>query len=89
MTQASAKARIEQLANPFRPGNGVTPPYLAGREALLDAYESFISEAPLHANWAMTGLRGTGKTVLLGEFAARAEQVGWLTLQRELGDRHR
>jgi hypothetical protein len=44
---------------------------------------------PLHANWALTGLRGTGKTVLLGEFAARAERSGWLTLQRELGDRHR
>jgi hypothetical protein len=43
----------------------------------------------LHANWALTGLRGTGKTVLLGEFATRAERAGWLTLQRELGDRHR
>ena len=27
--------------------------------------------------------------MLLGEFAARAERAGWLTLQRELGDRHR
>ncbi len=44
---------------------------------------------PLHANWTLTGLRGTGKTVLLAEFAARAERAGWLTLQRELGDRHR
>lgn len=35
------------------------------------------------------GLRGTGKTVLLGEFATRAERAGWVTLQRELGDRHR
>jgi hypothetical protein len=86
---AQPKPRNERLANPFRPGNGVAPPYLAGRDGLLAAFESFISEAPLHANWTLTGLRGTGKTVLLAEFAARAERAGWLTLQRELGDRHR
>ena len=67
----------------------MAPPYLAGRDALLDAFDEFLAERPLHANWALTGLRGTGKTVLLGEFAARAEHAGWLTLQRELGERHR
>jgi hypothetical protein len=78
------------LPNPFRPGNGVPPPYLAGRDRLLADFEDWLlEEPPLHANWALTGLRGTGKTVLLGEFAARAERAGWLTLQRELGDRHR
>jgi len=78
------------LPNPFRPGNGVAPPYLAGRDRLLGAFEDWLlEEPPLHANWALTGLRGTGKTVLLGEFATRAERAGWLTLQRELGDRHR
>jgi hypothetical protein len=78
------------LRNPFRPGNGVPPPYLAGRDRLLAAFEDWLlEEPPLHANWALTGLRGTGKTVLLGEFVTRAERAGWLTLQRELGDRHR
>jgi hypothetical protein len=78
------------LPNPFRPGNGVAPPYLAGRDPVLNAFEDWlIEQPPLHANWALTGLRGTGKTVLLGEFATRAERAGWLTLQRELGDRHR
>jgi len=78
------------LPNPFRPGNGVPPPYLAGRDRLLAAFEDWLlEEPPLYANWSLTGLRGTGKTVLLGEFATRAERAGWLTLQRELGDRHR
>ncbi len=78
------------LANPFRPGNGVPPPHLAGRDQLLAAFEDWlIEQPPLYANWALTGLRGTGKTVLLGEFVTRAERAGWLTLQRELGDRHR
>jgi hypothetical protein len=90
MTQAEVKARTEQLANPFRPGNGVAPPYLAGRDALLAEYERFLGETyPPHANWTLTGIRGTGKTVLLGEFAGRGERAGWLCLERELGDRHR
>ncbi|MEX0630069.1 MAG: hypothetical protein WEE67_09980 [Chloroflexota bacterium] len=78
------------LPNPFRPGNGVPPPYLAGRDPVVAAFEDWLVEQPtLYANWTLTGLRGTGKTVLLGEFATRAERAGWLTLQRELGDRHR
>ena len=90
MTQAEPRARTEQLANPFRPGNGVAPPYLAGRDALLAEFERFLGEAhPPHANWALTGIRGTGKTVLLGEFATRGERGRWLCLERELGDRHR
>jgi hypothetical protein len=90
MAGAALARQPNPLPNPFRPGNGVPPPYLAGRDEVLTAFEDWLLEAPpLHANWALTGLRGTGKTVLLGEFAARAERAGWLTLHRELGDRHR
>jgi hypothetical protein len=90
MTQAEPNARLEQFANPFRPGNGVAPPYLAGRDPLLAEFEQFLDEVhPPHANWALTGIRGTGKTVLLGEFATRGERGQWLCLERELGDRHR
>jgi hypothetical protein len=78
------------LANPFRPGNGVPPPYLAGRDALLGEFSRFLAEPhPPHFNWSLTGLRGTGKTVLLGEFTTRAERAGWVCSARELGDRHR
>lgn len=90
MTQTEPRARTEQLTNPFRPGNGVAPPYLAGRDPLLAEFERFLSEPhPPHANWTLTGIRGTGKTVLLGEFASRGEGSGWVCLERELGDRHR
>jgi hypothetical protein len=90
MNQAEPKGRTEQLTNPFRPGNGVAPPYLAGRDPLLAEFERFLGEVhPPHANWALTGIRGTGKTVLLREFAARGERGRWLCLERELGDRHR
>jgi len=80
----------EQSANPFRPGNGVLPAYLAGREKPLAEFDAFVADPhPLHANWTVTGLRGTGKTVLVETAAAHAEAAGWLTLERELGERHR
>ena len=90
MTDLESNHRTEQLANPFRPGNGVAPPFLAGRDALLGEFERYLGEThPPHANWTLTGIRGTGKTVLLGEFATRGERAGWLCLGRELSDRHR
>jgi len=47
----------DQLANPFRPGNGVLPAYLAGREKPLAEFDAFIADShPLHANWTVTGL---------------------------------
>lgn len=89
MSQAHTAEMKAEVANPFRPGNGVAPPYLAGRDRLLAEFEGFVDERPLHPNWTLTGLRGTGKTVLVNEFAARAERAGWLTLERELSERHR
>ena len=85
MNDSALARQPNPLPNPFRPGNGVPPPYLAGRDPVLQSFEDWLLEAPpLHPNWTVTGLRGTGKTVLLGEFATRAERAGWLTLQREL-----
>ncbi len=90
MTSSALARQPNPLPNPFRPGNGVPPPYLAGRDQLLAEAEDWLFEdPPLHANWTLTGLRGTGKTVLLGEIMLRAERADWLTLERELGDRHR
>jgi len=89
MSQAQTAEMKAEVANPFRPGNGVPPPYLAGRDRLIAEFEGFVDARPLHPNWTLTGLRGTSKTVLLNEFAARAERAGWLTLERELSERHR
>ena len=50
--------RTEPLANPIRPGNGVPPPFLAGRDDLLAEFERFLGEAhPVHANWTLTEIR--------------------------------
>jgi ribosomal protein L30/L7E len=59
--------------NPFRPGVGTKPLYLAGREQSLRRFRSVIRAAPEQpANMRLTGLRGVGKTVLLREFQAVA-----------------
>ena len=32
-------------------------------------FDAFIAQQPLHPNWTLTGLRGTGKTVLIAELS--------------------
>jgi DNA-binding transcriptional ArsR family regulator len=64
--------------NPFRPGVGTKPLYLAGRDQSLRRFRSVIRAAPEQpANLRLTGLRGVGKTVLLGEFREVAQELGW------------
>src|SRR5438067_3339087 len=77
--------------NPFRPGMGLEPPYLADREAQLDRFARFLGGFPdFPRNVRLTGLRGVGKTVLLQHFARTAEELGWVVVSREwsehLGD---
>lgn len=64
--------------NPFRPGVGTRPLHLAGRDGPLRRFRATLRSAPEQpANMRLTGLRGVGKTVLLGEFERLAEEDGW------------
>jgi DNA-binding transcriptional ArsR family regulator len=64
--------------NPFRPGVGTKPLFLAGRDQSLRRFGSVIRAAPEQpANVRLTGLRGVGKTVLLGEFHEVALKSNW------------
>ncbi len=75
--------------NPFRPGVGTRPVYLAGRGAEVRRFRSALRSAPeIPANIRLTGLRGVGKTVLLSEFERVAAEEGWATAQLELEPRH-
>jgi hypothetical protein len=75
--------------NPYRPGVGTRPAYLAGRESALRSFDAILRGAPEQAaNLRVTGLRGVGKTVLLAEFAERARSNGWIVVSLELGPRH-
>src|SRR6266851_1604983 len=49
--------------NPFRPGMGLDPPYLADRAAELDRFDKYLAGFPTFPrNVRLTGLRGVGKT---------------------------
>lgn len=77
------------MQNPFRPGNGIEPPYLAGRSAILKEFEESLDEFEhgLPRNLAIFGLRGTGKTVIMRRFVSIAESKGWITVSREFSKR--
>lgn len=67
----------EQFQNPFRPGAGHPPPYLAGREEEKKKFLKFLEQDVIMENMILTGLRGTGKTVLLDSFKPLAIADGW------------
>jgi hypothetical protein len=75
--------------NPYRPGVGVRPLYLAGREAPLRRFEAMLRAAPeQQANMRVTGLRGVGKTVMLEVFAEYAQAANWEPAFMELQPAH-
>ena len=77
-------------SNPFRPGVGLQPAYLAGRDGDLRKFRRLLAGAPgIPANARMTGLRGVGKTVLLQRFQEIAEDENWATASIEIEPRHR
>ncbi|PRX47619.1 AAA ATPase-like protein [Prauserella shujinwangii] len=73
---------MDPVRNPFAPGAGQRPPELAGRERELKAFEVVlerVSRGRPERSLVLTGLRGVGKTVLLGELRSMALRRGWGT----------
>ena len=68
------------MRNPFAPGAGQRPPELAGRDKELSAFEVVLERVARgrpERSLVLTGLRGVGKTVLLGELRSMALRRGW------------
>ncbi|MGZ4518413.1 MAG: AAA family ATPase [Mycobacteriaceae bacterium] len=73
---------MDPVRNPFAPGAGQRPPELAGRDRELQAFDVLlerVSRGRPERSLVLTGLRGVGKTVMLGELRSRALQRGWAT----------
>jgi hypothetical protein len=78
--------RYDPVANPYAPGAGTPPPALVGRDGILEGAE--VSLQRLAASRSaqhqlLTGLRGVGKTVLLGKLGAVAERAGFRVIRQE------
>jgi hypothetical protein len=71
---------MDPVRNPFAPGAGQRPPELAGREREVDAFEVVLERVARgrpERSLMLIGLRGVGKTVLLGELRSMANRRGW------------
>ena len=65
--------------NPYRPGAGLMPTYLAGRDADMDAIRDLLDALKLGIptqSVIFSGLRGVGKTVLINKLQEIAEEKG-------------
>ena len=77
---------MSQISNPFRPGAGHMPPYLAGRTKEKQEFGKLLEQDIIIENLVLTGLRGSGKTVLLETFKPQAQQKGWLWVGTDLSE---
>lgn len=74
------------MQNPFRPGAGHMPPYLAGRQKESQEFSRLLEQDVILKNLVLTGLRGLGKTVLLETFKPLAIKAGWLWAGTDLSE---
>lgn len=75
---------MRTMSNPFRPGNGIMPPYLAGREDEILWFDRSLTSPQ---NLVLSGIRGTGKTVLLRKFEEICTKKKWLFVRREFNNK--
>ncbi|MGB6041809.1 MAG: hypothetical protein WBF93_01515 [Pirellulales bacterium] len=75
-----------KYVNPFRPGAGHMPPYLAGRKSERNEFLRLLAQDIVLENMVLTGLRGVGKTVLLDTFKPNAMSAGWLWVGTDLSE---
>lgn len=78
---------MDRGVNPYTPNAGAPPRYLAGRRAQVDDFRVLLQR--LHRGYTgqsliVTGLRGVGKTVLLGEYQRIAAEEGWTAVDAEV-----
>lgn len=78
---------MDPVRNPYAPGAGQRPPELAGRDVELSAFDVVlerIARGRPERSLVLTGLRGVGKTVLLGRFYRTALAQDWVVIESEI-----
>jgi AAA ATPase domain len=78
---------LDRARNPYTPNAGAPPKYLAGRQAEVDDFRVLLRRLAggyTEQSLIVTGLRGVGKTVLLGEYEKIAAEESWVAVKAEV-----
>jgi hypothetical protein len=73
---------MDRRDDPYTPGSGRIPGYLAGRDPDLEEFQVLthrVSRGLSERSIIYSGLRGVGKTVLLIAFDTLAREAGWVS----------
>ena len=78
---------MDPVRNPYTPNAGAAPQALVGRDDQLASFELLLKRLQIgrtEQSMIVTGLRGVGKTVLLGEFRNTALGARWVVSELEV-----
>lgn len=80
---------MDPIKNPYRPGAGTKPTFLAGRDEIIEKAEILLKRVKAgnpQRSLMLYGLRGVGKTVLLNKFSNIAEAEEYIVEQIEMSE---
>jgi hypothetical protein len=78
---------MDRARNPYTPNAGAPPRYFAGRATEVDDFRILLrrlARGYTEQSVVVTGLRGVGKTVLLGEYRRIADEENWVAIDAEV-----
>ncbi|MCG2799837.1 MAG: ATP-binding protein [Cellulomonas sp.] len=78
---------MDPVRNPYTPNAGARPDVLVGRDDQLLTFDVLLRRLVLgraEQSMIVTGLRGVGKTVLLGQFRDKALAADWAVVESEV-----
>lgn len=78
---------MDPVQNPYTPNAGAEPQVLIGRDDQLESFDLLlkrVARGRTEQSLIISGLRGVGKTVLLGRFRATALESDWVVVELEV-----
>lgn len=78
---------MDPVKNPYTPNAGAQPPAIVGRDDQLHNFDLLLQRMQAgrtEQSMIITGLRGVGKTVLLGRFRQKADAADWVVVEHEI-----
>ena len=78
---------MDPVSNPYTPNAGARPQAVVGRDDQLLSFDLLLRRLKMgrtEQSMIITGLRGVGKTVLLGQFRSKALASDWVVVELEV-----